>query len=969
MSRDREYHQTETVSLGENQLFASDTTQIGLGTEDGQIELLDVGGRESIRTDAPLADITLDKYVVSLSGETVRSYTDSGVELWSRTVADAAQVVSFGGQEVLAVLSGDGRIVGLDLETGNRLFERGRPHDEFGDIHIVGGNGRLCLAAWSFVTCLDPSGEVTVDLNLQGTIKNVAILGELVIVLRKDGKIVAVDPETGNSRWNHAAAVSTIAPRGVEWLPVITDSGAGVLHEEGRIEDLDIDAERRIISSGDGAVLATVEETSAHVYHQGPSAVDQLALEVLTDQVDSETTIRVAITNTGTQQVETTVALDCSPPLTLDSDHQRVELETGERAEVGYRVSEPAQTDVLECQFSADGEELVSETLQVVRQVDPDEAVELSTELQEIAGDTVRIDCEVENTSETTIDAIEIGTEKRITSLQPEGSETVEIGYPLDGSNRMIEATVHQGGTTATVTSHVAVPDRAIEAEIARVDEQPAVDLQLRPSTEAATSGPIQISIDGDTAVGRQIELDPHKRLTVMIVFTHRFDARDEVPIAISSPLLKTDRAELIDGWDQPRQELPAGGPEKRAAGDVEDIKSVGNTEQESLLDDPPGSAPRPTDREREPGERMAPIPAETPPLEIERELPDAVERGELFDERVQITNHGSAPLQELHVPQSGGSYVVDALGPGETVTVQRKHAVFATQQRHFPPIEVHCRESDGGRVQIKPSDIEARVQAQIVEDADEFVVRATVENNTAVSCTVARVGINVTINDDTIVWRPTGSENIAAAESRTTRRVFEIPPDETIEERNREALVEYELANGERKQYRTLASLEVDPLETDSLFRTRLLERSRFVAGTQGVIELAIENASGRKATDLTLSIAGNAVVQTPMSPDEKQVPQLSPSSTTTMLADIRPESAGEMCFECVVTGTIQGEQVTRHIEFCGPVAPSTEEWNDKEYLDRWERRDGDDGPDTVTFAEPHIVTSFRPMAEGSRR
>jgi hypothetical protein len=959
MNDDPSYHEVDALTLGEHWRVASDTERIAFGRRDGEVTLFEADGRETVSVPGPLEDFDLDRYLLTLSDDEVSAYTVSEVELWTQTVPDATDVVGLGGKDVLTVLTGDGQVVGLDLETGGTLFEVSRPHDDFTEIHLAGGGGRLCIGAWSFVTCLDARGNVVFDRNLDSTVEDVGHLDDLVLVTLKDGSVVALDAATGNQQWSNSASLRCLSPRGRERVPALTESGAVLVHTEGRMTPLAVETGQQVVSADDGCVLGVTDDTSVQIYRLGPPPSSQLKGEILTGQIAAETPIRASIANTGESSIEPTLELDTSQPLDLDSRFTQLALAAGESREIAYRVGDLPSTSPFECALVVGDTELASRSIAVNRQVALTESVTVDVVRKQVVGGTIAVVCTVENTSDTTLDTVRIGDET-VGTIEPGESIAVEREYPLDGRDRTITVEITNQNSVETVERQVTVPERAIQVEITRVDgETPCVDVVVQPAAPIRVRGDLTVEFPAGVSLTRELELDEEERHTLAVVLPPSVAARDEVPMRVDSLLLAEEREARLAGWDESRPHQGArsspsasragtNGPE--AERDIDSRQEASPNRQATGAGRDSGRAEQ-TARDR-PEER----------LQVERKLPQQVKRGARFTEQLQVTNESSRPLTDVTVSDSLGRVHIDQLDGTSRVTLQRYHALFESGDHRLGPVEVEGTRSSSHEIQVVDPDI--RVEAAAVRTGSEGAVTFEITNDSERRCTVVRTGIDISPTDGGEVWDFDDSVAVEPGATETVTRNLEMPA--RLDRVTRQVLVEYR-QDGSRHRRRTLAPLTDTEASTDgAAVEVQLLEKSRLVADTQGVIEVAVENDGNVPMRDVTIAVEGDIVLQTALSQDSKTVAELAPGGRETLLVDVMPEHSGQESFEIVVEGTVDEESVTDRLTFEGPVADTGEMWEQNALLEEW-TKEGDNGG--VRIESSHLATQFRPTEGESHR
>lgn len=965
MNDRREYHETDSFTLGEHSEIAADTTRIAFAQTAGEVVVFDTSGRETVTLSDALSDLEVERYLICLTDNDVSAYTTSGVELWTQTIPGATDIIAFGERDVLAVLTADGTVVGLDLETGGQLFETHRPHEEFTDTHIAGGNGLLCIGAWSFVVCIDTSGSVVVDRNLNSTVEGVSVLDGLVLVALKDGTVAALDAMTGERQWSNSAPVRHLSPRGHDRVPALTESGVVLIHAEGRIEQLAVETGQRIVSNTDESVLGIVDDTSIRIHRRGPPPSARLAVDVLTTELDTETPVRVYVENTGSTRIETTLSLASPQQFRADSRQIPVELAAGESREVAFRLRELPATDQLEYELLVDETELEHGSIPIARHVDLSDAVAVDVTRQQVTGDTMVVQSRVENSSDTTLDTVRID-EHTVTDLHPGEAATREHEVTLGESDRTVQVEITHRNTTEIIERQLPVPDEAVRVEIARGDgEMPWLNIDIQPTVETPVRGALTVALPSEMTLSRGLELDDGEQLTLAVFLPSSVSTRDEIPVVVGSPLLATETRTRVDGWDE-RTSRQASGHAHAAGVQGRDRGSSLPTEQSTREQN--RSSRGGTDFSRRDG---AGAPEENPvdgsPVQIERSLPSQGERGTVLVERLRVTNTSRRTLGEVTVSDPFGQYRLDELDVREQVTVQRRHAFFDTGTHELPPVRVDGERTAAHEVRVVEPDIECWADATYDSATRELRLRVTVTNRTGRQCTLLRAGIDIGATDSGQTWSLEEPAVVDAGETETWTHRTTLSSAAQPERRSRLVVVEYE-QDGDRGRCRTLTPLTAGSASGETPFSVTLLDKSRLVAETQGIVDVAVENESQEPLEDGRITVEGETVMETALSQDSKTVPRLAPGEQETLLVDVMPETTGTATFDVVVEGTIGGDPVTQRLQFAGPVAETGDEWGKSASLEDWTTDAGDE-PTRVERDETHLVTRLQPTEEGSHR
>ena len=1006
-NRDNEliYQQIDSLTLGDEWQFAGDTDRVVFGRQDGQIELFQNGDHETITGPEPLEDIDVDRYLLCLTNDTLSAHTVSEVELWTQTVPDATDVVSMGDKDVIAVLTEKNEIVGLDIETGSELFSVRRPHDDLEDYCVTGGQGMLCIGAWSFFVCIDTSGEVCTDKNLDSTIEGIAILDDLVVVGLKGGDTIGLDPQTGERRWSNSASLRYLAPSGQKKVPALDDSGPILIHAEGRIEQLELDTGHRIIGATDGTIIGITEDTSAKVYRIGSSPAEHLDIDVLTDQLKPAKPIRIHIGNNSNQPIETTVRLETAPPVHLQSQYERLELSGGESREIAFRLVELPATDEVECQVIVDENELETAAVTVATQVDLEEAVRISPTCDQIKNGVAEFTVTCENVSSEVLDEVGINGETQVTDM--ESGETVEINrsYPLNDERQIITAQINHHSNTTTLEQELTVPTSVLNVNIDREDgDNPGIVVTAQPSVSAPISGELSVSINEEKAITRDLSLASDETLSLVLVLPHHLATRETLPVSVDSPLLEAVQHAEISGWDGTELESILGQDQdnsrnkfrekqqpsitdgtaadtsaqerEQSQGPQEtDHRSVPETDQSresqqassSAIRNPDITGEDQTDNEQSPEFRDQ-QPGVDPQLDIERKIPDSVKFGERVIETIFIMNESRSQIDNVTISDSFAQTTIERIGPGRNRTIKRYHSFFETGEKQLPPLQVNSVKTDPLSLTVVESDVTVKAKAVWDRERQELAAYFAIRNSGERRCVVQAVGMDISPTKKGTVWKIDQPVRIEPNSSETIKRTIEPSKKSQFSRNTRIAIIECQ-TEGTREKHRTLAPLTQQEQESGvSWPSVTLTENSEILENSEGAIEIEVRNEGQTHFEEVTVSLGGEMVLETPLSEDTKSVSSLSPGETLTVgLADVlaRSETAS---FDVVINAVVDSTPKTHRLEFEGPVAQSLAEWTDENYLNDWKHTE-DGTTESVDIGATHLTTPFQTREEGSPR
>lgn len=915
------FHELDSITVGKEWCCGVEQDRIALAKRNGHVELLDSTGRETVQLPTPVTDIELDRYLLCLSEDTVNAYTTTEVELWTQTVSGGTAVASFGQKDVLGVVTSAGTVLGLDIETGRQLFEIDRPYDDIDQIGVAGGQGRLWIAAWSFLVGIDANGTVQVDMNLDRTIEDVSVLGDVVVAVCKDGSVTALDRETGKQRWSNSASFSSVTPTGDTALTGMTDAGTGLIHSEGRIEQLELPAGEAVVSAADLSVVTVIDGTSATLYRRGPGPAEQLTTEFLTSTVTGESPIRLYVENEGTSPVQTTLELETAVALSVTDPYVELELDPGKSREIAFRPNQLPAVEEFEVTARANEAELSTAVLSVDRQVSITDDLHIETGCTEVTGNTGTWRVTVTNDGPATLETVTVEG-KVIGKLEPGEAGSITRKFELDGSERTLSIEATHRGKTETIELPVSIPSGAVECDLTERTDPSAVDIELTRRFDGEISGDLTVTVD-DESIRRRCSLTESDRVRLVVLLPWRGCES----VSVESPLFETESSLALETTPQHR-----------------DNSRNARTQT--------GNSPENTDRKK---------------IRIKREIPAEADLANRFTEQIRIENATDDPLEELILSDGQQEYTLERLEPGGSQQLRRDHALFEPGEHEIHPLSVEtaytaAATTDTETVKVSPTDIEFRAEA--VPSMDGTAARFTIENHGDRMCEIKGVGIDISPEKPGEVWEPDGFV-VDSGERQTLHRTVEVPAAQ-LDRSTRVALLQY-TCEGTRHSRRTLAPLRSGGEGGAEPFSVTVLDRTQVVAGNQGIVELAIKNTEKKVVHDVSVHVEGEMILETALSQNELHAEQFGPGEIRTMLVDVLPETVGTARLEISTSGTVDGNAVRQLNELTGPVSESTEQWTEK-VADQWEtvRERTDEG---VVVETSHLVSPFQPREGGSRR
>jgi hypothetical protein len=948
---DRSYTMVTEFSLGSDAAFAADRSAVVLATPAGRIDIVDEDGTTTLSVDGPVESVAADGYVFTLADETVTALTTSGIELWSTTVETALAIAVAGTGGVLACVTDDGRVVGLDTETGTELYAVERPHADVSDIAAVtGGYGRIVVAAWSFLTAIDDTGDVLFDRNLDGAIAQVAVLSDAVVVKLKDGRLTRLSLPDAEQTWTQSTEAHDVSALN-DGVLTVDDGGLNHVDSHGTVEPLSLPGGDQVVASSDGSFVVTAGGGTQTVFRRGQPPAASLEATLLTESVSAGDPIRYRVKNKGAEHVEipVTASTPADSPVQLTGTQSTVSLDPSDTTEVGVRVSEVTGEAPATVALAADGTTIATDTVKPDRDADPRAAVEAVPTAQRVTPDGVETTISVTNDA-TAPAEVSSGTET--VTVPPGDTESVTTLASQD-DEPPCSLSVSVGDRIETVPVAVDLPTGSPKVEISPGGDRsnPFVDVTVAVPFEATLIGRLTVE-DGDRlSITRPVELPSDTELRLAVPLTESIiEGGLKVTVTLEGHAVSEQETLPGDAWEHP--DGTGSGSDTRsdhaspAAAQSAQEGSASDTGLSTIPQTEPGTADTAIDRSEDR--------ALHPELETDRSVPESIPQGQKFTEKVAVTNAGARPATDITLELGDQQYRVDRLEPNQLLEVERDHAVFETGPFDIAggtvihdgqPLQFGTQ-----TVSVNPSPLLARVTA---ENGTETELTFSCTNTGDTPCRLTALGIDPKTDPDR-VWQLADGPDLTPGETASLERTVNTgTPDTPFP-----AGVQYQRRDGETVGVWTLAAVGT---ERGGPFSLSIMPRSHPVVDRNTTIECTL--TAGTTIRNLTVEADGAAV--TPLATGERDIGRVEAGDAQRHVVDIEPSARGEAKFTLTVTGTAAGDDIDRTFTVSGPVAAADAELADTDITDEWTATEqgGTDAGDGVS----HLVTPYR-SPEGNR-
>lgn len=935
-----EFTELETFSLGGDAAVAADDGRVLLGTPGGRLEIRGADGeRETLDIGGGVEDIAIDGYVFAVADGEVTAYTTSGIELWSTDVTAPQRIVPVGREGVLACVTEDGHVVGIDTETGSRLYSVERPHDDVtADSTVVGGHGRVVIASWSFLVAFDAAGELLFDRNIEGAIEDVASLADSVVVRLKNGQLLRLD-ESGDRQWSQATEASAITPYTDDEILSIDGDGVSVIDEHGNRRPLSVPAAESVLATGDGRLVVTTANRNQSVYRKGQPAEAELAATVETDTVESGDRIRVRVDNDGDEAVDSSATLSVDPvdALRVRRTDATLSVPDGGSTELEFHVTEAVQAGDVFLELRVDGSTIGSGTVSVERRRDLSEAVDLSATVDAVdaSGTTVSV-----TATNTAASPVSVGVASADHAVEPDDTTTFETTVARETGT--LSVTVSGDGETVELPVEVDLDgETALSVEAAGSRSTPYVDVVAGNGFDTTLTGTLSVVVeDGTLALDRSVTLDPAATLRLAVLLSDEIVAGGVDVTASLEGITETTATLPESAWGRDADAEPSRATDTEQPAPVES-QSDGPTEWGDMA-----TADTPALESQ----------SAAPALDVDRTTPDAVRRGEEFPERIEIHNTGTAAATDVEVSVGDVEYSLGELAPEATVELVRSHAVFEAGPFSLP----------AGRVTAAAASVDIRERTVSVESPDiELTVHTTgengrtildyhVDNQTPEPCRLRALGVK-SPEMASKGWELDG-ETVDSGETATFERAVQhdgAPPATLI------TGCQYQFPGSDRETYWTIPHESPDEeSESEEPVSVDVDPGSVPLAGRNSAIDCTV--TFGESLSEVTIEATGEMV--SPLFVGEREVGDVGADESVTQAVDILPEDAGTAAFDLTITAATTDGTVERQYTVTGPVAATESE----SVSASWEAQQSDvteegSTADEGASAPTHLVTTFR--------
>ena len=905
--------------------------------------------RTGFEHDEPIVDIALGERVVVLSSNRMTTYTRDGARVWSRTFDSPHAVATLPDEPIAGVLEPE-RLRTIDLETGQEsvTVERRRPGQPRDD-QFIGIESGFVSSTWSFLRCVDATGEEVFDRNLNTAIRAVGCCEDVLIAALQNGQLKGFDARTGDGRWETELPVRQIPPGGDGALLLSTDDGVKSIGPGGSIGSVESLSSGEVHASLDGSVVCSVRSGSVDVHVPDEELLD---VEILTDSVGVGGTIDLNVTNLGDTAHEISLSgrLEHSD---LSPDERSLELDPRDPVRTDFPV-EAVRTDG-ETEFEA----RVEDRTVAIRQIEVSDAAqstvpaEANLQPKKVSHSGAILSLSVENTGNVPLDSV---------SVLETGEQGSDIA-PGETWSRTITKP-YEPGRTITVGMEVVRGNRRTELALTcRLPEQPSIELdqkrdsihgEISADERVVWSDELVIEAPGADRVRSPVEIEDGSLLVVLPAYEAGIARIGLSKLGVSERARMTEQGPLAD----------LSKPSSRSERSTQRSRSTGGPTEHSSSTRPDKDG---EERERTPrndrdaasrseshgtGDRPADPPdrRDDTGVSITRETPDdSVAVGHAFEERLVVEN-GTADVIDPTVNIQEERLETGPIAPGETWAAERRTVFLSTDDRAGTLPEA--------TVQVD-TEVLDRAAAERVDVTDRAVtVRGVVDRSGSYEVELE----NGTESDRRlkgleIDGGPTGIEGrtLHAGERTTAAGTVDRAPKQS--ESSVPVTVFVTDADGTSTAIETLAAVREGAKSGVDAFEKRIGSSTQ-VAGEYGTVVLVFENDGNGSLSEVSLEATGEPINEMLYSQAHREA--LSPGERIEHYVDLKT-GAGTTQFEIRTSYTAEsGEERSETFRVSGPALGTDDEWTD-EHRSSWTIESSTGDSEGAFDVPKRLFTGFR--------
>ncbi|WP_435143355.1 hypothetical protein [Halobaculum sp. P14] len=675
---DTRFLQVDSFEFGDPVAAAGGDDAVVVADDTGAVEAVRTDGHQVLTDADGVDDVAVGGRAYVLAGDALEAYSLEGSRVWGAEIAGAESVDADPTTDTVFVRTGGGEFAVFDGRSGVERDRLDQPHADVAEAPSVAAyDGRLGVAAWSFLTVIDDDGDVQTEVSLDGAATAVGLLDDLVVVALKDGRLAGYTDD-GELRWTLDVDADWLAPKAAAWLPGRGNAGVFGVDPDGSRLGVDGVSGRGTAASTVGSdLLCELDGATATVYALTGETDGTVSVDVVSDScTKSDGTVAVEFTNDGDVTVEPEVTVDADRA-TPTSSVLTVTLDPGEtrRRRVVLREFDE-DADSVDVTVGVDGET----TTESVDVTEATAALAVETGAMRVDRGTLSVEVDVANDGTAAVDGVRVGG-RDVGTVSAGETKTVTVETPLPAGDLTVEAA---GVDPEPVELDVPTVPTDIEVD-ATGDGFVAVTLRNDTPADATDDLTVRNAQAADVEHSRSVELAAHGayRLLLPVVEDGSRDVVVETSGGRLTEPLTLERSDLLPD--------PAGsnrGSSSRAVSESAD----------SL------AAPEP-----DPGSGPAAAGSTGAPVSVERSFASTPRRGITFEEKLVVDNDGDQPV-EFTLSADDGGYEETLSVRGRSTAYGRRYHVAYGDRVSVPPVRLRgdwgTIEEDGAEFAVEASPV-----------------------------------------------------------------------------------------------------------------------------------------------------------------------------------------------------------------------------------------------------------------------
>ena len=955
----------ETVAVGEELIVVD--------TDDG-LQVIKGDSRSSINFSNEIIDVTVAKYIIVLSPESLTAYSISGNPQWSKDIEGGIAVSASAESSVCGLLTKTELEI-YNSETGKLNEVRTRSQEGGMKDTILSTSDFLVYQTWSFLTITDELAEKKFELDLEAVIQDIGYFSNLILLSLQNDQIVAVDPDDGSICWKNEFHSPQIPRYGDNKMLIGSDDGILSIDVNGKSTSVSKLPNGSVYMTKKGVVFVIKNGLiSQHIHNN-----QQFDIKLINEAVGIEDTIEIEVAN-PTEQTKSAAFTLSVESCSLYSRESSISVEPNESKKLSFQVKN------IDVAGDSTVSIFVNDTLTDITSINLQnktggwQSIDDTLSINEISEGNAYIEIQLKNNGKLPIDTAQlIEGDSKIKNISPgeEYSETVRREYE-PGRSISVGYRITRGDRQREFAPTCELPP---EPTINTETEEDALKAKIKSSTNIKFKDQLVVELPGAKRVRTDILLEKGSYNLIVPKYEHgvarialeSLDIEELVTISGSDPLVtpKSDsNSNVSEGNYKNNKQKNSSSP-----------KTVVQSESENKVQqlNEPNKNNYPTNKSKSKNDSKLRSSYEqlseekskvnelrqtskddlgdttqadgVQQLQIERDTPDQIPaEGHVFLDRVRITNNGSM-LENIEIISSSNRYKIDRISESSSITLERFISISKKSATTLPEIRIVDGGQELGATKKTEIDINAEglsPEAVYYSSSNQFI--AQINNLDSKDYTISQISFASKSN----------KENLdKTIEAKSGISIQCEPPEElsSIQD-NIPIWLNYGDDESDRNTIRFLAyNTDAEEPSTESpsgdILEAKIGSDTK-VAGEYRSVVIEIINNSDYTAEDISVNASGEAINDSFYTPAYQD--KLNPKNEIHHYIDV-DNSIPDPHFNVKLNYSIEGKERELEFHLEGPAIESEKNWTDK-YVKKWSI-DSLDTQDPDLPELPDIITT----------